>query len=143
MIDLEIDKQNQLQFQVDIAGDNSKNEPRIDFRIVSEGLSLSFPAVRNGNNHEVTIPMLEGLLKPGTYKAEISVILGDRYFVPLTEEVVLNPKIEPKVNAVAVKGIDVRPKITVEAVQTAPEIKPIVEVHEPIVFKRKEIVKDK
>lgn len=147
MIDLDIDKMNQLQFQVDIAGDNSKTVPKIEFKVVSEGLTLSFPATLNGSNYEVSIPPLSAMLAPGSYLAEIAVVLGDRYFVPLSESLVLNPKVQPVVKKVAVKKEETRPTITIEAVNIPAETKmePLVEVamvKPPVIFKRKAIVKE-
>jgi hypothetical protein len=144
MVQLEIDKKNEFEFQVEITGDPSKSTPKVEFKIVSPDLTLAFPTKHNNGLYEVSIPELTGILQPGKYVCEICVYLGDRYFVPMTESLELKPKIVPVVSSFKMNSVETEPpEVKVEAVikkNTEQAIQEASAAVKKISFKRKNIV---
>jgi len=144
MVQLEIDKKNEFEFQVEITGDSSKSTPKVEFKIVSPDLTLAFPTKHNKGLYEVSIPELTGILQPGKYVCEICVYLGDRYFVPMTESLELMPKLVPVVSGFKMNSVETEPPaVKVEAVvkkDTENLIKETVSEIKKITLKRKNIV---
>ncbi len=83
-IDLTLDNNNELTFQVNIEG-SSPAKPSCRFLIEGDEMSFAFPGEmeRDGIVH-VNIPPLEKVLKEGSYNSGLEVIVDDRVFVPLT-----------------------------------------------------------
>jgi hypothetical protein len=83
-IDLTLDNNNELTFQISIEG-SSPAESSCRFLIEGEDMSFVFPGEieKDGIVH-VNIPPLEKILKEGTYNSGLEVIVDDRVFVPLT-----------------------------------------------------------
>lgn len=90
MLTLDLNEGSKFQFQLEITGDNDTGaKPIVEFKIVTPELSLSFPTKFTGSVFEVAIPKLANIVPSGKYSCELCVIMGDRYFVPLTEQVEL------------------------------------------------------
>lgn len=134
MFAFELDTQNQIQFEMDISG-HVNSPPKVEFRIVSEVMSLSFPAKQIGSLYEVTIEPLEKIIPAGSYTCEICVYMGDRFFVPVQETVEFVEKVVPVVKNFTVNKVSApAPMITVESVvEKEPTIRP------KVVFRKKEI----
>lgn len=98
----------ELTFDLNISG--SKDEPS-DIRFVIESqidpstgdsvqdvFSIICRAVRSPDGVKITIPRLLNLFRSGSYKSRLEVVLEDRLFVPLSEEIyIMEPtKVELK-----------------------------------------------
>jgi len=83
-IDLTLDNNNELTFQVNIEG-SSPAKPSCRFLIEGEEMSFAFPGeMANDGIVHVNIPPLEKVLNEGSYNSGLEVIVDDRVFVPLT-----------------------------------------------------------
>ena len=83
-IDLTLDNNNELTFQVNIEG-SSPAKPSCRFLIEGEEMSFAFPGDMEGDGIvHVNIPPLEKVLSEGSYNSGLEVIVDDRVFVPLT-----------------------------------------------------------
>jgi len=143
MLQLEIDKRNEFEFQVDITGDDSKTAPIVEFKIVAPNVTLAYPTKKVNGLYEVAIDPLTGVLEPGKYTCEICVYLGDRFFVPMHESLELKPKIVPVVSHFTMNKVEAEtPQIRVEAVtKKEPPITETVEVvRKKIQLKKKAVV---
>ena len=98
----------ELTFDLNISG--SKDEPS-DIRFIIESqidpatgdsvqdvFSIICRAVRSPDGIKITIPRLLNLFRSGSYKSRLEVVLEDRLFVPLSEEIyIMEPaKVEMK-----------------------------------------------
>ena len=117
MLTFNLNESHKFQFNMEIFGDNDTGaEPIVEFKIKSDNGSFSFPAKSLSNGvFEVSVPPLEKMLGSGSYDTEVVVILGDRYFVPLTEQLELRFPVKPIISNFKVNSDSVEaPKITVE-----------------------------
>ena len=83
-IDLMLDEENELTFQLNIEGTRPSEA---GCRLVVEGadMSLSFDAHKLENSEiSVVLPPLNHVLKEGQYDMSLEVIVDDKYFKPLT-----------------------------------------------------------
>lgn len=120
MLSFELDKSNKFQFSMEIFGDNDTGaSPIVEFKIKTGTTAFSFPATLLENSvYEVNVPALGQMLKPGSYTTEVVVILGDRYFVPLTENIEVRTPIKPVVSNFRANNAAVAaPKVNVEFVR--------------------------
>jgi hypothetical protein len=104
-IDLMLDEENELTFQLDVEGTRPGD---VECRLTLEGsdISLIFKADSyKGEEVNVVLPPLEHVLKEGKYDMSLEVLVDDRMFVPLVVEgnftksikVSAAPKVERKV----------------------------------------------
>jgi len=85
-IDLMLDEENELTFQLDVEGSRPGD---VECRLVLENtdMSLAFKADKyRGEEVNVVLPPLEHILKEGTYNMSLEVLVDDRHFIPLTIE---------------------------------------------------------
>ena len=83
-IDLLLDEENELTFQVNIEG-NRPADASCRLRLDNSEVGLMFEANRNEEGEiSVIIPPLKHVLKEGTYDMTLEVIVDDKYFEPLT-----------------------------------------------------------
>jgi len=83
-IDLMLDEENELTFQLNIEGTRPASA---ECRLVIDNhdMSLSFNAKEFSNGEvSVVLPPLKHVLKEGMYDMELEVIVDDRYFKPLS-----------------------------------------------------------
>lgn len=140
MLQIEIDKRNEFQFQVDITGDDSKVSPIVEFKIVSQNVTLAYPTKKINGLYEVAIDPLSGVLEPGKYTCEICVYLGDRFFVPMHESLELKPKIVPVVSQFTMNKVEAEaPTVKVESVTKKEQALTEV-VRKKITLKKKDVV---
>lgn len=88
LIELKLDENNELVFEVNIQGtDAADAKPVIRYIIEDKKLSYTFLGnIKNGNVN-VDVPILTDTIKEGIYSSKLEVIIGDRYFVPLETNV--------------------------------------------------------
>ena len=83
-IDLMLDEENELTFQLNIEGTRPA-EASCRLVLESDNMSLVFDAERgHGDEVNVVLPPLTHVLKEGTYNMALEVIVDDKYFRPLT-----------------------------------------------------------
>tara|TARA_B100000287_G_scaffold398213_1_gene415425 strand:- start:328 stop:879 length:552 start_codon:yes stop_codon:yes gene_type:complete len=85
-IDLMLDEENELTFQLTIEGTRPA-EASARLVLNNSDMSLVFEADEFSNGEvSVVLPPLHHVLKEGTYDMDLEVIVDDRYFKPLTLE---------------------------------------------------------
>lgn len=119
-----LDEENKFQFKMEIFGSSdSGSAPIVEFKIKLDRSSISVPAVLTENGmYEVCIPPLSNIAKPGKYESQVSVIIGDRYFVPVTESVEIKEPVKPVISSITSQKVVNEPKVSFEFV-SKPEIK--------------------
>ena len=107
-IDLSLDNNNEITFQVNIEG-SSPALPSCRFLIEGSEMSFAFPGEieKNGVVH-VNVPPLEKVLREGSYKSGLEVIVDDRVFVPLEIEVNFEKSVRVTAEAISRKKTPVR-----------------------------------
>ena len=83
-IALYLDQDNELRFNVAIEG-SKPGSPK--YRLVFEGRNFNYTfSGKQTSPGEVSfvIPTMKNLMKEGNYRAELEVMVDDRYFTPLT-----------------------------------------------------------
>jgi len=89
-IEILLDEENTLSFDVEIQGISTKN---IKSRFVvetGEQIDLSFDGKLEGGTVEVVIPILADLVEPGYKQCRLEIIAeGERFFIPLVTDVEL------------------------------------------------------
>lgn len=111
-IDMLLDEENELTFQVSIEG-NRPADASCRLRLDNSNHGLMFEASRNEDGEiSVVIPPLKHILKEGTYDMTLEVIVDDKYFEPLT----LQGKFEKSIKVTAEAVVRTKkPKTTVSA----------------------------
>ena len=120
---LKPDEPQELVFDIKIEG--SKEEPSdvrfvieaqtVDGREVQDVFSIICRAVRENDAIKVYIPRLLNLFRAGSYKARLEVVLENRLFIPLNEEIMIEEPISvkiPKESSAVVETIE-KPEITI------------------------------
>ena len=113
LVDLELDSDNELSFMVKVEG-TRPGESSCRLMIEGPEMSYTFPGtVDDQGEVTVSIPPMDKVLKEGTYKTDLEVIVDDRIFKPLslsvnfeksvtvTAEAVIPKKRAPRVTASA------------------------------------------
>jgi hypothetical protein len=107
-IDLSLDNNNEITFQVNIEG-SSPAHPSCRFLIEGHEMSFAFPGeIERDGTVSVTVPPLEKVLREGTYSSGLEVIVDDRVFVPLELEVNFEKSVRVTAEAVSRKKRPVR-----------------------------------
>ena len=76
----------ELEFGIEVSGaDDSNIIAR--FIIEAAGYSIICPCVESAGIITAKVPKLAGVLNSGTYIASLEIIVGDRHFKPLTENI--------------------------------------------------------
>jgi hypothetical protein len=83
-ISLYLDQDNELKFNVAIEG-SKPGTPKYRLMLEGKDFSYSFRG-QQASSGEVSfmIPALKNVLKEGSYKADLEVVIDDRHFTPLT-----------------------------------------------------------
>lgn len=81
-INLMIDEENELTFQVNIQG-TRPGTAKCRLMLETKGMSLSFDGHSNGEEVSVVLPPLDHVLSEGDYDMTLEVVVDDRYFEPL------------------------------------------------------------
>jgi len=105
-ISLKLDESNDLKFKMNIQGSTSEpgaTKPLVRF-VVSEkdnanAMGLIFPVLSSdGDTITFTIPALSGVVKVGTtYTGKVEVLIGSRFFVPITLDLIFTKNLSVEV----------------------------------------------
>lgn len=88
-IELLINEENTLAFDVEISGANTKNV-EVRFVIETENYEFAFPGIMKGKTVEIKIPILSQVVTPDIYRSRLEFILeGEKYFAPMRTDVEL------------------------------------------------------
>ena len=126
-ISLYLDQDNELRFNVSIEG-SKPGTPR--YRLVLEGndLSYAFKGQQSAPGEVAfLVPSMKNVLKEGTYKADLEVMVDDRHFVPLSFDAQFESSVRvtaESISRTAQKKVGVTASI---ATSTAPPVQRIVE----------------
>lgn len=153
------DQPQELIFEIKIEG--SKEEPSevrfviesqtVDGKEVLDVFSIICRAVRENDAIKVYIPRLLNLLRAGAHNARLEVVLENRLFIPLSEEVMIEEPISVQVQKetpAVVETIE-KPEITVTLTNVIKEmldnkkVEETVEVPEVTIQPQEPIVIDK
>lgn len=155
----------ELTFDLNISG--TKDEPTdirfiIDSQIdpatgdsVQDVFSIICRAVRSPDGVKITIPRLLNLFRSGSYKSRLEVVLENRLFVPLSEEIVITEpaKVEMKTPVTAAKSSVPDVSVTIsnfvaeivkpkeEPVQESPVVEKVEPAVKPFIDKTKPVDK--
>lgn len=110
-IDLRLDEENSLVFEVSIQGD-TQGEPMYRFVCDDDAVSYSFRGIATPEGVRVIVPPLMGKLKEGLHDSHLEVIIDSRIFIPL--RVTSNFEVPTRVVVEGVRVQD-RPKDDVSA----------------------------
>lgn len=139
---LKPDETQELVFDIKIEG--TKEEPSdvrfvieaqtVDGREVQDVFSIICRAVRENDAIKVYVPRLLNLFRAGSHKARLEVVLENRLFIPLNEEVMIEEPILvhiPKESPTVVETIE-KPEITVTLTNVIKEMLDNKKVEEPV-----------
>lgn len=110
-INLMIDEENELTFQVQIEG-NRPGSAKCRLLVESNDMSLAFEGSSNGDEVAVVLPPLDHVLKEGTYDMTLEVVVDDRYFEPLKLQGEFEKRLRVTAESVKVKT---KPKVSTSA----------------------------
>lgn len=99
MIELNLDEAATYDFGLEIGGSGG-GKPEIRFSITHPtGYALNFPTkVLESGRYQVSLPALRGIFPAGNHACVLEVIMGDRYFKPLTETLKINQPMTAEVS---------------------------------------------
>ena len=110
-IDLMIDEENELTFQVNIQGTRPGNA-KCRLMLESKGMSLAFEGQSTGDEVSVVLPPLDHVLKEGVYDMTLEVVVDDRFFEPLKLQGEFEKRLKVTAEAVTVRS---KPKVSTSA----------------------------
>ena len=125
-INLMIDEENELTFQVQIEG-TRPGQAKCRLMIESNDMSLAFGGASSGGQVTVTLPPLDHILKEGVYDMSLEVLVDDRYFEPLKVQGEFEKRL--KVTAESVK-VKTKPAVraTATLLETKTKEEPVIKV---------------
>lgn len=100
-ISLYLDQDNELRFNVSIEG-SKPGTPK--YRLVLEGKSISYAfSGQQSSPGEVSfiVPTMKNIIKEGNYRANLEVMVDDRYFTPLTFDALFEESVRVTAESVA------------------------------------------
>ena len=110
-IDLMIDEENELTFQVQIEG-TRPGTAKCRLMLESREMSLAFEGQSSGEEVSVTLPPLDHIIREGTYDMTLEVVVDDRFFEPLKLQGAFEKRLKVTAESVKVKS---KPKIRTSA----------------------------
>ena len=110
-IDLMIDEENELTFQVQIEG-TRPGTAKCRLMLESKGMSLAFEGQSEGDEVSVTLPPLDHILKEGNYDMTLEVVVDDRFFEPLKLQGTFEKRLKVTAESVTVRS---KPKVKTSA----------------------------
>ncbi len=116
-INLMIDEENELTFQVQIEG-SRPGTAKCRLMLESSSMSLAFEGQSSNDEVSVTLPPLDHILKEGIYDMTLEVVVDDRFFEPLK----LQGEFEKRLKVTA-ESVTVRTKPKVKTSASLVEIK--------------------
>lgn len=120
-----------LDFTLQVFGTSATNQVEARFLIVAPEFAVVCNCTQIEGGISVHIPRLEGIIPPGIHRARFEVILGDKIFVPIEDEVELVSPV--KITATIANSSPVLPQVTMrmstpaieQAIVTTEAIKPL------------------
>lgn len=99
---LELNEQQTMSFGINVFG---TTEQPTDIRFVIEGKKFDIvcKCKQIGEDLEVEIPQMRGILESGEYQTRLEVIIGDKIFTPLKESIEFNKLVEFGVEKKSIK----------------------------------------
>lgn len=110
-IDLMIDEENELTFQVQIEG-TRPGAAKCRLMLESKDMSLAFEGQSTGEEVSVTLPPLDHILKEGNYDMTLEVVVDDRFFEPLKLQGTFEKRLKVTAESVTVRS---KPKVKTSA----------------------------
>ncbi len=110
-IELMIDEENELTFQVQIEG-TRPGSSKCRLMLESKGMSLAFDGQSTGDEVTVVLPPLDHIIKEGTYDLTLEVVVDDRFFEPLKLQGSFDKRLKVTAEAVTVRS---KPKVKTSA----------------------------
>ncbi len=106
---LELNESSTLSFGMNVFG-TTENPSDVRFVIENEKFDIVCRCKQIGEDIEVDIPQLKGILEAKEYTVRLEVVIGDKIFVPLKESVEFNQLVE---FGVIKKGLGSKPEPTI------------------------------
>ena len=110
-IDLMIDEENELTFEVQIEG-SRPGTAKCRLMLESPDMTFAFEGQSTGDEVSVTLPPLDHVIKEGIYDMTLEVVVDDRYFEPLKLQGAFEKRLKVTAEAVTVKA---KPQVTTSA----------------------------
>lgn len=131
-ISLFLDQDNELRFNVAIEG-SKPGTPK--YRLVFEGKNVSYSFNgKQASPGEVAfvIPTMKNLMKEGNYRADLEVMIDDRYFTPLSFDAQFEESVKVTAEAFA-RPVVKKPAVVASIVTSRPaESRPVLENTVPV-----------
>ena len=142
---LDLSEPRDLEFTLQIFG-TATSAPEARFLLITEQYAIVCHCSKTESGIKVHIPRLEGLIPPGVHRARFEVILGDKIYVPIEDEVeIIAPvKIHAAIAQTAAPAISMKMSAPTEVTSEA-VIKPLfskpteVKVNEPVTEEQKPV----
>ena len=110
-INLMIDEENELTFQVQIEG-TRPGSAKCRLMLESKDMSLAFEGQSTGDEVTVVLPPLDHVIKEGMYDMTLEVVVDDRFFEPLKLQGAFEKRLKVTAEAVTVRT---KPKVKTSA----------------------------
>ena len=110
-IELMIDEENELTFQVQVEG-TRPGTATCRLMLESKNMMLAFEGQSTGDEVAVTLPPLDHIIKEGTYDMTLEVVVDDRFFEPLKLQGAFEKRLKVTAEAVTVRS---KPKVHTSA----------------------------
>ena len=110
-IDLMIDEENELTFQVQIEG-TRPGKAKCRLMLESKNMMLAFEGQSSGDEVSILLPPLDHIIKEGTYDMTLEVVVDDRFFEPLKLQGAFDKRLKVTAEAVTVRS---KPKVKTSA----------------------------
>lgn len=119
----------ELDFTLQVFGSSTTNQVEARFMIVGSDFAVVCHCVQIEGGIKVYIPRLDGVLPAGVHRARFEVILGDKIFVPIEDEIELTSPV--KITASMAAAPDAA-KPTVTMKMAAPVAEPAAVTYESL-----------
>jgi len=132
-VDLHLDQENELRFNISIEG-SRPGTPK--YRLVLEGREFSYAFLgRQDSPGEVlfTIPALKHVMKEGNYRADLEVVIDDKFFSPLSFEANFEQSVKVTAESIS-RTVQKKPVVTAVFSKTP---KPVLESSAPAPIEQK------
>ena len=110
-IELMIDEENELTFQVQVEG-TRPGTAKCRLMLESKNMMLAFEGQSTGDEVSVTLPPLDHIIREGTYDMTLEVVVDDRFFEPLKLQGAFEKRLKVTAEAVTVRS---KPKFKTSA----------------------------
>jgi hypothetical protein len=120
---LELSEQTDMAFSLEVFGTTEQTHMA---RFVIEGPDFDVSCKCDIANGEVNakIPKLKGVLPSGVYESRLEIVVGDKIFTPLKEQIELNPLVEFDIKKKKVETVKEGVKVTIKNQVVAEDSKP-------------------